>query len=55
MGPSAAGRGKPRPLLAGVFRKACDYCVRSKRGCNGGTPCEQCVRRGQGCTYSQRR
>ncbi|CAM9220945.1 unnamed protein product [Scytosiphon promiscuus] len=52
---SAAGKGKPRPLLAGVFRKACDYCVRSKRGCNGGTPCEQCIRRGQGCTYSQRR
>eukprot|EP00903_Cladosiphon_okamuranus_P011514 g10842.t1 len=55
MGPSLAGRGKPRPLLAGVFRKACDYCVRSKRGCNGGTPCEQCIRRGQSCTYSQRR
>eukprot|EP00904_Undaria_pinnatifida_P014108 jgi/Undpi1/9828/HiC_scaffold_27.g12282.m1 len=52
---SAAGRGKPRPLLAGVFRKACDYCVRSKRGCNGGTPCEQCIRREQPCTYSQRR
>lgn len=28
---------------------------RSKRGCNGGTPCEQCIRRGQDCTYSQRR
>eukprot|EP00752_Nemacystus_decipiens_P009816 g8760.t1 len=55
MGPSVAGRGKPRPLLAGVFRKACDYCVRSKRGCNGGTPCEQCIRRDQCCTYSQRR
>ena len=28
---------------------------RSKRGCNGGTPCEQCIRREQPCTYSQRR
>lgn len=28
---------------------------RSKRGCNGGTPCEQCIRRDQPCTYSQRR
>jgi len=34
MGPSIAGRGKPRPLLAGVFRKACDYCVRWEQSCS---------------------
>lgn len=32
-----------------------ELVCRSKRGCNGGTPCEQCVRRNQQCTYSQRR
>ncbi|CAM9409140.1 unnamed protein product [Pylaiella littoralis] len=58
MGPPVvvpAGNGSPRPLLDGVYRKACDYCVRSKRGCNGGKPCEQCIRRDHACSYSQRR
>ncbi|CAM9810653.1 unnamed protein product, partial [Scytosiphon promiscuus] len=27
------------------LRKSCDYCVRMKRGCNGGSPCELCSRR----------
>lgn len=26
--PVAAGNGEPRPLLDGVYRKSCDYCVR---------------------------
>ncbi|CAM9727959.1 unnamed protein product, partial [Laminaria digitata] len=38
-----------------VFVLPLDMNNRSKRGCNGGTPCEQCIRREQPCTYSQRR
>lgn len=38
-----------------AWRTSCPLSNRSKRGCNGGTPCEQCIRRKQECTYSQRR
>jgi len=34
------------------LRKSCDYCVRMKRGCDGGTPCELCVRRNKECIRS---
>lgn len=34
------------------LRKSCDYCVRMKRGCDGGTPCELCRRRNKECVHS---
>eukprot|EP00903_Cladosiphon_okamuranus_P013377 g12467.t1 len=37
-----------RPQL----RKSCDYCVKMKRGCDGGTPCELCTRRNKQCIRS---
>ncbi|CAM9288268.1 unnamed protein product, partial [Pylaiella littoralis] len=34
------------------LRKSCDYCVRMKRGCDGGTPCALCTRRNKHCIRS---
>ncbi|CAN0038240.1 unnamed protein product, partial [Hapterophycus canaliculatus] len=34
------------------MRKSCDYCVRMKRGCSGGSPCELCSRRNKECIRS---
>lgn len=33
--------------------KACDYCRRLKRACNGISPCGSCRQHGQKCTYSR--
>ncbi|CAN0045736.1 unnamed protein product, partial [Ectocarpus sp. 8 AP-2014] len=35
-----------------ALRKSCDYCVRMKRGCSGGTPCALCNRRNKNCIRS---
>lgn len=33
-------------------RRACDRCVRQKKGCNASSPCQNCEKRGVSCQYS---
>lgn len=48
--------GAPIPVIPhrtrGKKRKACDRCIRLKRGCNAGLPCSTCISKRHACMYT---